>query len=424
MKVSTDKLLVARVFVFLIGFFLDGSLLASEVKQEKSTLEQAPKAIDRYFRFEDRLGERCGNQYLDFKGWTEPERQKLKSHLSLLLLRAPNFFSKAAGSCRVILLRKTSTHEVSIDPSLPGSTDTLASTDCNEIVFSDRFFALKTSDQLRIILHELTHVADVGDLHSYSQDWLREMYGSRKSKATENERLHKPDAAEALAESVASYVLDSGLLRHQEMERIMFSRLCHPTQDEVSFCKSFQEGMLALRQHKYEIAIARFRSCSKLLPDTPMPHAFLAYTFLKIGNLAAAFDSSVRAEQCVESLSIPLRDNQIIWFYRNHAQLLAHYKNDYAGAEKVLGLVLQVHPDDIGALELRAICSEQLGRNELAEQDRKRVAHIRSSKQVDGNIGSDANFHFRALDNKVRQFIRGSGSNIHGVDVVPLGPIN
>ncbi|HEY9788334.1 MAG TPA: hypothetical protein V6D17_23295, partial [Candidatus Obscuribacterales bacterium] len=131
-----------------------------------------------------------------------------------------------------------------------------------------------------------------------------------------------------------------------------------------------------------------------------------------------ALHASVCAENILFKLNIPIADNQVLEFLRARAFLLAYCLKDYAGTEHLLGLLLRVDPDDVWALDLRAICYEQLNNASKAKADRLRAAHIKESQGRE-EITSTDNLRSRVLQNEVRQFVRGSSDTIRGIDVEP-----
>lgn len=129
--------------------------------------------IEQFFQFCDPPANTKASSDYILMPWAEQEKEKIRSAIGELAIRAPGLVLRAAHGQRIKLWRQNKSSCNCFMEVIEGKTESPAFTNDREITFTDTFFKEYRIPVVFALAHELTHAADYRQKLSMSPEWIK-----------------------------------------------------------------------------------------------------------------------------------------------------------------------------------------------------------------------------------------------------------
>ena len=254
------------------------------------------------------------------KPWTESESSDVQANLDDILLHDPGLIELASSGGKIRLFRMS---RIPFQADGPGARRILAIASQTELYISDQFFEQKP--RLRILIHELAHLADAGGHIAYSLQWVKfalppvENVRALLSKGIAPEHIDAwlrayrilpgfdscRNLKEALADDYAALILGEAY----PMEISAASRLIRATKRDKSFECYFQQGLASLAKGEFHDAVLKFSLARDIDTTAPLCHLYLARSYFGLRDFESSREECKIALRRFDEVGVPAEES-------------------------------------------------------------------------------------------------------------------
>lgn len=281
----------------------------------------------------------------NLKPWKKSERELVSSYFENIYALNPNFIKSAVRDESLFVFRASSMNSES-------DLGALALTSVEGIVFFDVFFERDSSLQESTVAHELTHVVDLGNYISYSNEWVTYFSSLSDDQVFKLVSNGSSSLKESLADSMSACVLARYLPEAERFNREIQPFFSNPTRKQIAYSQHVRKASKLERVGDWKAAVEEYRHCLALEKCSIFP----LICIMSIQTSRKQFDDAFRTANIfyknVTTRKLPFTDNLILKALENLVVLRAiHHKEEDSIA--ILDLILSKNPDDIVAQKCR-----------------------------------------------------------------------
>lgn len=346
---------------------------------------QASKAadshFDKHFVFSDEPHARKTSNAKNFKKWTPQEQEVVRKLLEHAETLCPQFIERACAIKPLKLVRCERYYHQRDRAwlNMPRSAFAVAETDA-VIICDGCFEDPDESKVFEILLHELTHEADLMRRVSFTPEWQKyfESYfrvDYRNYDVREDDPKYKPYASnlcEGLADTYPKYLLGKSIPDKRYFEETIVPLLLQKSStEELSALKNFFDGEVAYKSEAYGNARIFFEKTIEASPNSIEANNMYVYTLSKQGAYADALAWSKKCIQIMDAAKLPENEPERISMYGMRAWLLVKRTYNYLEAKRLIEHCLDVRPSDEYLIKLLQFCN-----TELKKQERQALRNV------------------------------------------------
>jgi tetratricopeptide (TPR) repeat protein len=353
--------------------------------------------------------------------WKAGEKEEFKRVLTEVAKCAPGLITRASSGRHLHVCRVT---DLPFNATTAGSFDAEALTRPDSILIPDIFFEGSRRAQLRCILHELVHSADMAGQIALSREWIRfaqptiselrceSTFGKPERRAGRVIPPHNAwptlygceNLTEALAEYFAADAVGSDDFKFDpEFRQVFAARLMRSSKKHAQFLSIYKQGSKLYNEHKYDQAIEKLLEARRLHASAPGTHSCLAACYAYKGDYQTCLKYVASANKHLKRSGVPDGEpDQIVVLEVQGLSYLQTGKLDAAIA--AFDGVLGHEPQNNWARSLRARCRESQNKYADAAYDMAAI-YGKRRRLIDPLLAAraDTDFTMKCLNSNIEK---------------------
>lgn len=282
------------------------------------------------------------------QNWTNDEKQNISELLQRAKKLSPSLLEKASIAGPVKLLRQ---REITVNDDNYGNSDAYAISRRGSVSFCNDFFVLTEKEKLIIVLHELTHLADVLHEVAFSPEMLEYYKKNHKPSRVEqiglfdleNDDIDDDSVIDVLANAYPKYVM-SLKLPDNDFFRGKVAKRFEQTSNSLSLAsRHFVNAKKLLSENKLEEGRREILQVLKVLPESIEAGETLTATLCAMKNHEEAYRQSTDVLQRMNLLGLPQTEPKRLDLYKWRATAL-FFLGQYQESKNLFQLILKSRP--------------------------------------------------------------------------------
>lgn len=326
--------------------------------------------FDKYFSFFNDTSKPLHKEATKIKEWKSDEQELVKKLLEKAKGLSPEFIERACALAPLKLVRCERFYFQTDKAWLNMPRSALAVADTDKVVFCDGFFAeTDEQKQLAMLLHELTHEADLMRRVAFTPEWMKYFNANfrveyRNYQVEPEDPKYKPYASnlcEGLADTYPKYLLGEKIADKPYFEeKILPILLRRSPSVEMNALKNFFAAEVAFKDNDFVLARNHMEKAIDFAPEAIKANNVYVYILNAQGVQAGALAWSKKCIDLMDAADLPANEPERVAMYGMRAWLLSTVTGDYPEAKRLIEESLKIRPADEFLIRLLQHCNERM----------------------------------------------------------------
>lgn len=326
--------------------------------------------FDKYFSFSNDTSKPLHAKATKIKEWKPDEQELVKKLLEKAMGLSPEFIERACALASLKLVRCERFYFQTDRAWLNLPRSALAVADTDKVVFCDGFFLDPNEQkQLAILLHELTHEADLMRRVAFTPEWMKYFNANfrvdyRNYEVQPEDPKYKPYASnlcEGLADTYPKYLMGEKIPDKPYFEqKILPILLRRSPPDEMNALKSFFAAEIAFNNNELPLARSQMEGAIELAPQAIKANNMYVYILSAMRVHAGALVWSKKCLDLMDAADLPANEPERVAMYGMRAWLLTTVTGDYPEAKRLIEKSLEIRPADEYLIRMLHYCNERM----------------------------------------------------------------
>lgn len=316
------------------------------------------------------------SRVLEYAPWTQEEKATVESDLVGIETCHPDLMKTLWKQTPKLFMAKT---KVKSNFAAREAYLYTATTLPTKIVLNPRYFSLKQMRRGDTLFHELIHRLDIGQRVCLGKNWgqlsnpsisqIRVQIACGQIKPCKSpidplpKELGWPNyySCQSPVEALAVYCSETqrGLFPERREFTDVVNDLLYPTDADLAFAQTFQEGQKQLDYHMFEKAAPLFRKAVEIHPDVAMAHFKLAYCLAMRKRFEPSLIELEKANALLSKSGLPPSETHYAMVLELEAHALGSLKK-WKELKASYNRRLLYDPDNLRLLRRRMLVNEQI----------------------------------------------------------------